>query len=52
MADAAVDPPPPWWCWEDRLTAFLEDHPDFDLDDAQYALIWGTEDEDENQRHD
>jgi hypothetical protein len=37
----AVEPPAPWNCLEDRLTAFLESHPDYDLDDAIEALIWG-----------
>lgn len=45
MAAVSVEPPAPWPCLEDRLTAFLEAHPDYDLDDAVEALIWGYEDE-------
>lgn len=44
MAYAAVtEPPPPWACLEDRLAAFLAAHPDYDIDDAIEALIWGYE---------
>lgn len=49
MARFAVDPPAPWPSLEDRLTAFMERHPDFELDDAIEALIWGVEDEDEDE---
>lgn len=49
MADHSVEPAP-WNCLEDRLTAFLESHPDYDRDDAIEALIWGEEDYDEDER--
>lgn len=39
------DDPAPWNCLEDRLTAFLESHPDYDAEDAIEALVWGYEDE-------
>lgn len=49
MACLPIDEPPPaWTCLEDRLAAFLESHPDCDLDDAIEALIWGEEN-DENE---
>jgi hypothetical protein len=46
MAYPAIDEPPPWPCFEDRLAAFLETHPDSDIDDAIEALIWGEETDD------
>lgn len=49
MADTSVEPAP-WNCLEDRLTAFLESHPDYELDDAIEALIWGEETDDEDER--
>lgn len=44
-----TEPPPAWTCLEDRLTAFLESHPDYDIDDALIALIWGEEEDDEDK---
>jgi len=49
MAYPAVDAPAPWLCLEDRLAAFLEDHPDYDMDDAIEALIWGEEEDDADE---
>lgn len=46
---AVVDPPPPWVSLEDTLTAFLESHPEYDLNDAIEALIWGEREDDENE---
>ena len=49
MAYPAVEPPAPWNCLEDRLTAFLERHPEYDTDDAIEALIWGEQEESDNE---
>ena len=49
MAYPTVEQPAPWPCLEDRLTAFLETHPDYDTDDAIEALIWGEEEDDEDE---
>jgi hypothetical protein len=48
MAYPSIEPPPPWPCFEDRLAAVLDEHPDYDLDDAIEALIWGEETDDAN----
>ena len=45
----AVLLPPSWDCFADRVEAFLISHPDFDLDDAIEALIWGNGEDDEDQ---
>lgn len=42
MDHPAVEPAP-WPCLEDRLTAYLREHPQCDVDDALIALIWGEE---------
>ena len=42
-----LDPPPAWHCLADELEACLSEHPEFDLDDAIEALIWGMGDEDD-----
>lgn len=44
-----LDPPPAWPCLADEVEAVLTSHPEFDIDDAIEALIWGMEDEDEDQ---
>ena len=50
MVDPSViEPPPPWTSYDDILTAFLESHPEYDLNDAIEALIWGVETDDENK---
>ena len=43
-----IEPPPTWGCFQDRITAYLETHPELDVDDAVEALIWGQENEDEH----
>lgn len=42
------DDPAEWPCLDDRVTAYMAEHPECDLDDAIEALIWGTEEDDEN----
>ena len=49
MAYPTVEQPAPWPCLEDRLTAFLETHPDYDTDEAIEALIWGEEEDDADE---
>lgn len=46
--DTDLEPPPAWECLQDRVSAFLESHPDFDLDDAIEALIWGEGDSEDD----
>ncbi len=43
------DDPVDWPCMEDRLKAYLEQHPQCDVEDARFALIWGEENDDENE---
>jgi hypothetical protein len=45
--DYPPEEPAPWSSFEDQLSAFLETHPDYDLDDAVAALIWGVGEDDE-----
>jgi len=44
-----LDPPPPWHCLADDLEAVMTSHPEYDLDDAIEALIWGMEEDNEDQ---
>lgn len=44
-----LDPPPAWHCLADDIEACLTRHPEFDLDDAIEALIWGMEEDNEDQ---
>lgn len=41
--------PTPWNCFADRVDECLFRHPEFDLDDAIEALIWGMEEDNEDQ---
>lgn len=43
------DDPVAWPCLDDRLRSYLDEHPECDLDDALIALIWGEEEDDENE---
>jgi hypothetical protein len=43
------DDPADWPCLDDRVTAYMAEHPECDLDDAIEALIWGTEEDNENK---
>lgn len=43
-----IDPPPAWDCFADEVQSVLKRHPEFDLDDALFALIWGKEEDDED----
>jgi hypothetical protein len=43
MDDDPVDGPR----LSDRLAAYMAEHPECDLDDAMFALIWGEEEEDD-----
>ncbi len=43
-----LDPPPAWPCLADEVEAVLISHPEFDLEDAVFALIWGLEEDDEH----
>ena len=44
-----LDPPPAWHCLADDIEECLTRHPEFDLDDAIEALIWGMEEDNEDQ---
>lgn len=43
------DDPAEWPCLDDRLQAYLNEHPDSNLDDAIEALIWGEETDDADE---
>ena len=40
-----LDLPPAWHCLADDLEAVMTSHPEYDLDDAIEALIWGMEED-------
>lgn len=44
-----LDPPPAWRCLADEVEAVLISHPEFDLEDAIEALIWGMEEDNERE---
>ena len=44
-----LEPPPSWPCFADEVAAVMTSHPEFDLDDAIEALIWGMEEDNEDQ---
>lgn len=41
------DDPVEWSCLDDRVKAYMKQHPECDYEDAQFALIWGIYDKDE-----
>lgn len=44
-----LDPPPAWHCLADDIEAVMSSHPEYDLDDAIEALIWGEGDDDDRK---
>jgi hypothetical protein len=44
-----LEPPPSWPCFADEVAAVMSQHPEYDLEDAIEALIWGMEEENEDQ---
>ena len=43
------EPPPAWHCLADEVEAVLTSHPEFDIEDAIEALIWGEGENNEDQ---
>jgi hypothetical protein len=44
------DDPADWPCLEDRVVAFMADHPELDdVNDVIEALIWGEETDDDDE---
>lgn len=44
-----IEPPPAWHCLADDIEACLNRHPEFDVEDAIEALIWGMEEDHEDE---
>ena len=44
-----LEPPPAWPCFADEVSAVMARHPEFDLDDAIEALIWGEGERNEDE---